>query len=153
MGVLPVIEDKHMAASLTEKRQQIAREIKDLEIQINDKREAIIHIDSTVAIFDPDAIVDTDTPNRRLRRNLGYFARGEITKRCLTALREANGEPITVLDIAAKAMADKKLDPDNRTIRKQFYKRFMAAMHSLSQPGGVAERVGRYRDVKWKLAD
>jgi len=148
-----VIEDKHMAASLIEKRQQIAREIKDLQIQIKDKRDGLIHIDATITILNPNAIFDSDTPNQRLRRNLGHFERGEIRKRCLSALREANGQPVTIRDITTRAMADKKISPDDRAIRKLFGKQFDAAMKSLAKSGGVVEQIGRYRDVKWKLAE
>ena len=148
-----MVEEKHIAASLIEKRYQIAREIKDLTLQIEEKRNQLLHIDNTIAILDPDAIIETETPDRRIPRKMGYFARGEIARRCLAALREANGEPVAIMDITIKAMRDKRLDPNNNPLRKKFYHSFMMSMHDQCRRVGSVERIGRYRDVKWKLAD
>ena len=148
-----MIEEKHIAASLIEKRTQIAREIKDLELQIDEKRNQLLHIDNTIEILDPEAIINTETPDRRKPRRMGYFARGELRKRCLTALREANGEPVRILDITIQAMKDKKLDPSNAPLRKNFYHRFMMAMHDMARKGGIVERVGQRLNVRWKLAE
>lgn len=154
MGVLIMIEDKHVAASLIEKRKQIAREIKDLELQIDEKRNSLLHIDNTIEILDPEAVIDTaDAPERRTPRRMGYFARGELRKRCLTALREAGGEPVKIADITLRAMRDKRLDPENRTLRKQFYHRFMMAMHDMARQQGIVVRVGERLNVSWKLAE
>jgi hypothetical protein len=50
------------------------------------------------------------------------------------------------------AMLDKKFDPANVRMPKQFRHKFFCSMHDMARLGGRVERGGRYRNVKWKLA-
>ncbi len=148
-----MIEDKHMAASLIEKRLEIVREIKELQQLLDQKRADLIHIDNTIELLDPDAVIPEDAPGRPHRKD-NYFERGEIARRCMTALREANGEPITIESISLKALSDKKLDPTNHRMRKEFYHKFFMSMRDLCRRRGIAVQVGSGRgNIRWKLAD
>jgi hypothetical protein len=140
-----------MVESLIEKRKQIVRDIMDLELQLDQKRGDLIHIDNTIHVYDPDAVITDDLPKGRAHRKGKYFAHGEIQRRCLTAIREGRGEPVTIETIVIKTLTDKKLDTTNPRLRKDFYHRLFMSMQDLAKRG-IVERVGARRNVKWKLA-
>lgn len=146
-----MINDKHMVESLIEKRIQIAREIMELELRLDQRRGDLIHIDNTIHVYDPDAVLKDELPKGISHRKARYFARGEIQRRCLTAIREGRGEPVSIKSIVTKALTDKRLDLKDRRLHKDFYHRFFMAMQNLAKRH-VVERVGARRNVTWKLA-
>jgi hypothetical protein len=145
-----MIEDTHMADSLIEKRKQIVREIKDLQEQIEERRSVMIGLDTTIRFLRPDAKFEDYEPGRRLPTRHGYFERGEVSRRCRDALREARGEAIKVNTIIDKAIKDKKLDPTDKKMRHQFYHTFSMSLYDMERRGLGVERVGRRRDVGWR---
>jgi hypothetical protein len=146
-----MIEHRHLAASLLEKRREVAGRIKELQEEVGKLRADLIHLDNTVRMLDPDvAIVETASVRRRPHFD-GHFGRGEIARRCLDALREANGESITIDSIALRAMLDKGLAPEDAGIRKNFRHRIEQSMYTMARRNGLVERIGWYRNVKWRL--
>ena len=79
-----------------------------------------------------------------------YFAHGELTKRIYDAMRTSG--TVASLEIAASAMRDKGLDPDNDPVtRTDFVRRVTLQLDYLVRKGKV-EKIGRGRAMKWKLA-
>jgi len=146
-----MIQPRHLAANLLEKRREVAAKIKDLQTEIGQLRADLIHLDNTARMLDPEAVIVETLPARRRPRFDGYFARGEIARRCLDALREAKGESVTIDSIALQAMLDKRLDPDDARIRKNFRHRIEQSMYTMARRNGLVERIGWYRNVKWRL--
>lgn len=147
-----MIQDTHLAAGLLVKRQQTAGMIKELQAQIDQLRADLIHLDTTIRLLDPNVALGDGVAVRPYRRN-SYFARGELSRRCLTALRLANGNPVSIDNIVDVALKDKGIDQTDARVRKDFRQRFMMAMHNLARQDGIVERVGRHRNVKWKLTN
>jgi len=146
-----MIDDKHMAASLIEKRRQTLREIVDLELQLGQRRDALGSLDNTIRFLDPDAVLDDYVPNRRLPQNDGHLVRGEISRRIRRAFRDARGEPITIETLALAVLTDNKLDPTDKRLLQRFKNKFQIALYALRRRGTV-EKIGERRNVRWKLA-
>jgi hypothetical protein len=78
-----------------------------------------------------------------------YFRHGELTQRIFDALRE-RGE-IASADVAAAAMRDKGLDPENDPVtRTDFVRRVGLQLNDLARKGHV-ERSGKGRALRWRL--
>ena len=78
-----------------------------------------------------------------------YFAHGELTKRIFDACRER--DTVTSFEIAALAMRDKGLDPENdKPTRTDFVRRVALALGDMHRKGKV-EKIGRGRAMRWKL--
>jgi hypothetical protein len=80
------------------------------------------------------------------------FAEGELTRRCLDALRMADGHLVAAEDIALAAMQDKGLDPADRATRSDFIRRMRYTLTSL-RAKGLVEKVGHGLGARWKLPD
>ena len=89
-------------------RRRIASALRLPQTQIDQLRADLMYIDRTIALLDPNAKID-DVTVRPYRRS-GYFSRGELSRRCLTALRFANGVPVSIDTMVADALTDKGLD-------------------------------------------
>jgi hypothetical protein len=142
---------QHVVQALIAKRAEIAGIIGDLERKLAQYRADLVHIDSTIAMFDPTIITDTIKPKRPVPARSGYFGHGEMTRRCREALRDAE-EPIWADDMAAKIMADKGLDPDDRKLRSDFIVRVLWAMKRLRKAGTV-QQIGSGLGSRWVLSD
>jgi hypothetical protein len=80
-----------------------------------------------------------------------YFMHGELTQRIFDAMR-INGT-VTSFEVAAQAMRDKGLDPDNdKPTRTDFVRRASLALGDMHRKGKV-ERMGRGRALRWRLSD
>ena len=143
-----MIEDKHLAAALLERRKKVAEKINRLKKQIAQLEANLVHIDSTIMLLDSEA-APKDQIKRQYRRTL-YFAHGEQARRILTALRQANGEPVSTKSITIEMMKEKGLDPEDSWVREDLRKRIYGAMYSLSSQG-LVKRIGPLRTGKWVL--
>src|ERR1700690_1110322 len=104
--------ETHVVSALRAKRAEISGYIHDLEKKVKRMRANLAHIDATIRVFAPDLNPDSIPPKRRYRRSRS-FAKGELFRRCLDALRAANGLPIAAGEIAQAAMADKSMNGDD----------------------------------------
>ena len=74
---------------------------------------------------------------------------GELTQRIFDALR-VNGT-VSGLEVAAQAMRDKGLDPENdKPTRTDFVRRVALALGDMRRIGKV-EKIGRGRALRWRL--
>jgi hypothetical protein len=111
-----------------------------------------VHLDRTIAICDPKAVIDENLPERRQPRRNGYFAHGEIARRILNALRLANGEPMRVRDIVTTVLGDKGLDPADTKLQKEFNDKFKMSMRWLHKRD-LVERIGPHTNPTWKIKE
>jgi hypothetical protein len=135
-------------ATLSRKRSEIAGKIANLQRQVADLRADLLHIDYTLRMIDPNY-----TPDRKAVRvrfsTIGYFERGELSRRIYEDLRRSGGST-TAAELTDRAMAEKKLT-DHR-VRSYFVSRFLSRLAGMAKEGKL-ERVRDGFSVRWKLAE
>jgi hypothetical protein len=159
MGELSEPGDNKVAVNaLIRKRAEIAGKIRELEHQTDQLRAEMVHVDSVLRLFAPDIEVEKIPAKLRTPRRSEYFARGELTRICLDALRNAaessegwlTGEAITI-----NIMRDKGLDPvRDRRLRADFHCRILQTLDALERRYGTVVKSGQGRSgVSWRIAD
>jgi hypothetical protein len=104
-----------------------------------------VHIDATIRLFSPETNPET-IPTKRAYRRTKYFARGELSKRCLDTFRKANGQPLTAVAIAKALLIDKVLPIDDATLANMT----LTVLRRLAKRGTVMKS-GTSRNVQWAL--
>jgi len=143
--------ETHVISALRAKRAEVSGYIHDLEKKVKRMRANLAHIDATIRVFAPDLNPDTIPPKRRYRRS-HYFAKGELSRRCLDMFREANGDSITATEIAKAAMADKGMSADDTNQLAAVTEMVLLCLGRLRRRGAVA-KTGTSRDAKWELTN
>jgi hypothetical protein len=140
--------------ALIRKRSEIHRAITDLERQASQLCADLAHIDATLRMLDPELEIETLPVRGPRPKRSKYFSHGEITRRCLEALRDASGDGwLSGDDIAVQAMRDKKLDPErDKRLRADFMKRILQTLDSLERRYGRVIKSGTGRGIRWRLA-
>jgi hypothetical protein len=135
--------------ALVAKRAEILFEIGQAEKRIAQLQTQLVHLDAVLRMFRP-AFKAAGLPVRHRRPTKSpYFAHGELTQRILDALRA--GGTVMSFDVAAQAMRDKGLDPDNdKPTRTDFVRRVALALGEMHRKGKV-EKIGRGRAMRWRL--
>jgi hypothetical protein len=85
-------------------------------------------------------------PHRRPVKS-PHIKHGEITERIYDALRA--GGSVTDLEIAAAAMHEKGLDPDDPVIRADFVRRIRLQLAAMARSGKI-ERIMDGKVLRWK---
>ena len=96
--------------------------------------------------LDPESL----RPKRAYRRNR-YFARNELSRLCLGALRTAAGDLLSTDDIAGRVTAAKAFDPGDAILRAAIREQVGSTVKRLHRNGAI-ENIGAGRASKWKLA-
>jgi hypothetical protein len=131
------------ANALVAKRADILFEIGELEKRIDQLRTELVHLDAVLRMFRPDFAAETLPVRHRRPTKSPYFAHGELTKRIYDAMRISG--TVTSFDVAASAMRDKGLDPDNDSAtRTDFVRRVTLQLNALADLG----RLGRVAQAK-----
>ena len=146
--------EPHAVAALKDKRAELSSIIADLEKRINQHRADLVHVDAVLRLFVPELEPETINAKRPAPVRSRYFADGELTRRCLEALRRAEGRaegrPVAAEELAVAAMVDKGLDPADRKTRSDFIRRMLYALSSLRSKGMV-EKLGHGLGARWRL--
>lgn len=132
-------------ATLQKKRASLAGEIEDFRLKIKYREAALIHVDAVLRILAPGADPSTIPAKRPQRVKL--FRQGELGLILMGVLREAN-QPMTVLAIVAKVIADMGLPPSSG---KALDRRVRSNLVYLESRGRVVKTNER-RDAHWSLA-
>ena len=106
------MSEPHVVSALRAKRAEVSGYIRELESKISRQRANLAHIDATIKIFSPTTDPNAILPKRTYRRSR-YFAKGEISRAALDALRNANGQPIKASTIVGDLIAAKGFQPDD----------------------------------------
>jgi len=96
----------HVVTALRAKRAEISGHVADLERKLARHRAALANIDATIRLYAPELDPDSIPPKRTYRRTR-YFAKGELSRRVVGVLRQANGKPMTAAAITSAIVADK----------------------------------------------
>lgn len=88
---------------------------------------------------------------KRVYRRTRYFARNELSRLCLNALRVAANEPLSVDDLVTQAMMTKGFDLADTPLRASIRDQVAAVLKRLHASGN-AERISTGSSSKWKRA-
>lgn len=143
--------ETHVVSALRAKRAEVSGYIHDLEKKVKRMRANLAHIDATIRVFAPDLNPDSIPPKRRYRRSR-YFAKGELSRRCLDMLRVAAGVPIAATEIARAAMANKGMSVDDTAQLQGVTEMVLLSLGRLRRRGAVT-KTGTSRDAKWGLTE
>jgi hypothetical protein len=144
--------DPHVISALREKRALVAGLIEKLERKLEQHRADLTHIDGVLRLFQPDRDPGEIKPKRTYARRTRYFARNELNRLCMEALRAADGALLTTEEIAGRIIEAKSFDSADAALRKAVGEQALALMRSFRKRGTV-EQIGLGRGVRWKLAD
>ena len=136
---------------LIEKRDELVRAAADLEYRARRIRADIAHLDATIRLFEPKAKLGSSVPPKRTHERMQMFKGGEISRRCLDAIRLAS-EPIMTAEIVDQTMADKGVDPDDEASRREITARFRMALMRLAKEG-VVRKTGRADSARWSAVE
>lgn len=139
--------ETHVISALRAKRAEVSGCIHEMEKKVKRMRANLAHIDATIRVFAPDLNPDTIPPKRRYRRSR-YFAKGELSRRCLDMLRVATGAPIAAPEIAKAAIADKGMSADDDALLGSVTEMVLLSLGRLRRRGAVI-KTGTSRDAKW----
>jgi hypothetical protein len=143
--------DPHVISALREKRALVAGLIEKLERKLEHHRADLTHIDGVLRLFQPDRDPGEIRPKRTYVRRTRYFARNELSRLCMDALRAANGALLTTDEIAGRIIEAKAFDAADAALRKAIGDQALALLRSFRKRGTV-EQVGLGRGARWKLA-
>src|SRR5438034_3673892 len=109
--------DPHVISALREKRALVAGLIEKLERKLEQHRADLTHIDGVLRLFQPDRDPEAIKPKRTYARRTRYFAKGELSRLGLEALRDGRGKPQTTNEIAGQIIAAKGFDATDSMLR------------------------------------
>lgn len=138
------------ANALVKKRADLLFEIDQHERALERLQTELVHLDAVLRMFRPDFKAEALPVRHRRPTKSPYFRHGELTQRIFDALRER--ETINSTEVAAKAMRDKGLDPENDPVtRTDFVRRVGLQLNALQRDGKI-ERIGKGSTLRWRLA-
>jgi hypothetical protein len=143
--------DPHVISALREKRALVAGLIEKLERKLEQHRADLTHIDGVLRLFQPDRDPDDIKPKRTYARRTRYFAKGELSRLVLEALRDARSKPLGTDDIAGQVITAKSFDATDGVLRAAIRDQALTALRAFRKRGSV-EQIGLGRGLRWKLA-
>ena len=148
---MTIIEPRgsHAVHALRRKRAQIAGLIRDHERKARDARAALLHLDATLKLFDPNGDPEQILP-KRVHRKSRYFDGPELARHCMDELRKAEGNPISAADIFDGAKTLHSI-ADKPFIRTALTERILNYLREKQQEGMV-QKHGVTHDARWSLA-
>lgn len=142
-------ENVNTIIALKKKRAEIAGKIADLEVQLEELRVDLLHVDHTLRLFDPEIEPHHIPPKRPKIRSTGYFGRGELTRRIYDVLR--GGETLPAAEIVQRVLLAKNLPTDDKHLNARMASQILVRLSQLATKG-TAARVGAGIGVRWRLA-
>jgi hypothetical protein len=126
--------------------------IEKLERKLEQHRADLTHIDGVLRLFQPDRDPGDIKPKRTYVRRTRYFARNELSRLCMDALRAAaDGVPITTDSIADQIIETKGFNAADTILHGSIRDQVLTLLRSFSKRAAV-EQIGLGRGVRWRLA-
>ncbi len=142
--------EPHVVTALRAKRAEISGYIHDLERKLARHRASLAALDATIRLYAPELNPDSIPPKRTYRRTR-YFAKGELARRILSALREASGKPMTTAAITCAIVADKGFPVGEGALSEAVSDMALTVLRRLSKRETVTKS-GTSRNAQWVLA-
>jgi hypothetical protein len=138
------MENNHVISALRRKRAEIAGLIPDVERRLASLREAVVSIDVTLRLFDPDAKPEDIKPKRTYKRRTS-LARRELPRLVADEIRKASA-PLSAHAIAVLVASGKGTEGDE-AIAKQV----SVTLNQMLRRGAVM-RTGENGAALWQKA-
>ena len=132
--------DPHIISALREKRALVSGLIEKLERKLEQHRADLTHIDGVLRLFQPDRDPGKIKPKRTYVRRTRYFARNELSRLCMDALRAAGGALLTTDEIAGRIIEAKGFDTADASLRGSIRDQALTQLRSFQEE---AERWNR----------
>jgi len=141
--------EPHVVTALRAKRAEISGHVHDLERKLARHRASLAAIDATMRLYAPSLDPDTIPPKRTYRRTR-YFAKGELSRLVVSALRLANGKPMTTAAITSAIVAEKGFPIGEGALSEAVTDMVLTVLRRLSKRETVAKS-GATRNAQWAL--
>src|ERR1019366_9182788 len=138
------MSETHVISALRAKRLEIAAHVHDTEKKLAKLRASLAKLDAAMNLLTPGH-PDALSPRRGYRRTK-FFARNELPRLTLDALRKATG-PITASEIAARAVRDKELPA---SAKEAVTEMVLGTLRGLVRRS-TAVKTGSSRNAKWAI--
>jgi hypothetical protein len=138
------MSETHVISAVRAKRLEIAAHVHDTEKKLAKLRASLANLDAAMNLLTPrhpDAF-----PPRRGYRRTKYFARNELPRLTLDALRQATG-PITAGEIASGAIRDIGLPA---SAKEAVTEMVLGTLRGLVRRGTVV-KTGVSRNARWAV--
>jgi hypothetical protein len=140
--------NKYALAALKDKRATLAGEIIQLKKQIAWKQEQLLHLDASIAIFEPGYDARRIRPKRPKER-VRLFNQGELGRIVLEVLRRA-GEPVTTPAVVTGVLAALG---HGETVRPAMRGRVRSCLQYLNRDRKLVIKTGSARETRWGLVE
>jgi hypothetical protein len=137
----------HVIGALREKRSELGGVIQQLEQRLEQHRAALVHLDATMRLFDPDIRPQEIRPSRP-RAHSAWFRPGECLRLIYDELRNAS-QPVTTRELATRIMRTKALSTDDDRQRELIQKTLLG---SLNRAKETIARIETSGIVRWTLS-
>jgi hypothetical protein len=136
------MSESHVVSALVAKRAELTGLIEHFQSQIRQISMDVDHLDATLQLFDPDYDLSSIKP-KGIRSSNPWFAKGEISRLALDALRTASAA-LSTCDIAEVLIARKGIVIAGTKERDRLIKSLLGALQQIRKRGAV-EIVGRVK--------
>jgi len=133
-------------------RAKVSGCIERLQRQLDQRRADLTHIDGVLRLFAPESDPEMIRPKRPYAKRTRYFARNELSRLCMDALRDADGALIATDAIAGRIIEAKGFDTADTVLRKAIGEQALAILRSFRKRGSV-EQIGLGRGTRWRLVN
>ncbi len=138
----------HAINALRGKRGELAGQIDALQDQLRQAMIDLDHVDCTLRLFDPDIELDEIKPKPLPPRHHAF--KGQVTRSILAMLRAEGAMDAKAITI--RLMAERDLNPNDKTLQKAMMKRIGAALRNLRERSLVASQRGAGGLLVWSIA-
>jgi hypothetical protein len=138
--------NRYALAALKERRASIDGEMRECERRLRYLREALGHLDATLALFDPDGnpkAIKAKRPYKRVK----LFAAGTLSRLILGATRKG-GRPMTTLETVDAVVADLGYGDD---AAKGMSTRVRSSLLYLWKVRGSVVKDGERETARWRI--
>ncbi len=142
--------EPHVVSALRAKRAEISGHVHDLERKLARHRASLAAIDGTIRLYAPELDPDSIQPKRTYRRTR-YFAKGELSRRVVSVLRQADGKPMTTAAITSAIVMDKGFPVGEGALSEAVTDMTLTVLRRLCKQETVAKS-GASRNAQWALA-
>lgn len=140
------VAEQHVVRALREKRSELAGLVKGLEQELSEHRAALMHLDATMRLFDPE-IRPEEIGSAQRRRCNAWFCPGECLRLIYDVLRDAP-QPVTTREVVERTTTLKGISVGDDRQRALVRKTVLA---SLNRAKDTIERVDAEGVVGWQV--
>lgn len=139
----------YVLTGLVKRRAELAGEIEATHAKLRKMIDDLEKLDSVILQFDPEHNVEGIKP-KAFRPPEDWAHRGEMTKACLSILRQAV-EPMTARDIAVEMLMNRALNAQDQKLLALMVKRVGVALRLQRNNGVVRSLTGPGQFMLWEI--